>query len=77
MKCIKYLPLFDGSNFSNWKYRRQHKLERENEKILRFELIDENDATEKLKKLKNRKAPGVDNTPNELVKYGGMNSQES
>lgn len=34
-------------------------------------IISEEEVSVKLKKLKNRKASGVDNIPNELLKYGG------
>ncbi|KAF2878970.1 hypothetical protein ILUMI_27200 [Ignelater luminosus] len=44
-------------------------LGRENENLGFEQLIEENFVTEKLKKLKNRKATGVDNTSNELLKY--------
>jgi hypothetical protein len=35
------------------------------------ENISQNDVQETVKKLKKRKAPGIDNIPNELIKAGG------
>lgn len=47
------------------------KNEPENVEINDDTTVEEQDITAALRRVKNRKSPGQDNIPNELLKYGG------